>query len=142
VNPTISDSHTLDGSGTGAFTSDITGLNGDTTYYVRAYATNSAGIGYGNNLTFKTDPPASSYTNSLDQTFVLIPAGTFTMGSPSNELGRDSNEEPQHEVTLTQAFYMQTTEVTQAQWEAVMGYNNCEPAILKRYIVCTICLTK
>ncbi len=63
-----------------------------------------------------------TYTNSLGQTFVLIPAGTFTMGSPSNEPGRYSDE-TQHQVTLTQPFYMQTTEVTQAQWETLMGSN-------------------
>ena len=64
----------------------------------------------------------STYTNSLGQTFILLPAGTFTLGSPSNELGRDSDE-TQHQVTLSQSFYMQQTEVTQAQWEAVMGSN-------------------
>jgi len=56
-------------------------------------------------------------------TFKLLPAGTFTMGSPSDELGRVSDEGPQHQVTLTKSFYMQTTEVTQAQWQAVMGSN-------------------
>ena len=66
-----------------------------------------------------------TYTNSLGQTFKLIPAGTFTMGSPSSEPGRDSDE-TQHQVTLTQPFYMQQTEVTQAQWEAVMGTNPSE----------------
>jgi formylglycine-generating enzyme required for sulfatase activity len=64
-----------------------------------------------------------TYTNSLGMTFILLPAGTFTMGSPSDEPGRFSNEGPQHQVTLTQSFYMQQTEVTQAQWEAVMGSN-------------------
>jgi formylglycine-generating enzyme required for sulfatase activity len=66
---------------------------------------------------------STTYTNSLGQIFVLLPPGTFTMGSPSDELGRDSDEGPQHQVTLTKSFYMQTTEVTQAQWEAVMGSN-------------------
>ena len=65
---------------------------------------------------------SSTYTNSLGQTFNLLLAGTFTMGSPSDELGR-WDDETQHQVTLTQPFYMQTTEVTQAQWEAVMGSN-------------------
>ncbi|MDZ7697900.1 MAG: SUMF1/EgtB/PvdO family nonheme iron enzyme [Deltaproteobacteria bacterium] len=65
----------------------------------------------------------STYTNSLGQTFVLLPAGTFTMGSPSNELGRDSDEGPQHRVTLSQSFYIQQTEITQSQWEAIMGSN-------------------
>ena len=64
-----------------------------------------------------------TYTNSLDMNFVRLPAGAFTMGSPGDELGRESDEGPQHGVTLTEAFYMQTTEVTQAQWEAVMGNN-------------------
>ena len=62
------------------------------------------------------------YTNSLGMTFNLIPAGTFTMGSPSSELGR-TDYEIQHQVTLTQSFYMQTTEVTQGQWRSVMGSN-------------------
>ncbi|MCP4600358.1 MAG: SUMF1/EgtB/PvdO family nonheme iron enzyme [Proteobacteria bacterium] len=62
------------------------------------------------------------YTNSLGMTFKLIPAGTFTMGSPANETGR-SPDENQHQVTLSNPYYMQTTEVTQAQWVAVMGSN-------------------
>jgi len=52
--PTIFDNKTFDGTGSGSFTSNITGLNGSTTYYVRAYATNSAGTGYGLEQTFKT----------------------------------------------------------------------------------------
>ena len=64
----------------------------------------------------------STYANGLGQTFSLIPAGTFTMGSPPDEPGR-YGDETQHQVTLTQPFYMQTTEVTQAQWETVMGSN-------------------
>jgi len=54
--PTITDSHTDDGSGTGTFTSNITGLNTGTTYFVRAYATNEAGTAYGNEVSFTTDP--------------------------------------------------------------------------------------
>ena len=53
-NPTIADSHTIDGSGIGSFTSNITGLNAGTTYYVRAYATNSEGTAYGNEASFTT----------------------------------------------------------------------------------------
>ncbi|MEI7981563.1 MAG: FISUMP domain-containing protein, partial [Bacteroidota bacterium] len=53
-NPTISDSHTTDGTGTGTFTSTISGLNSSTTYYVRAYATNSVATAYGNQVTCTT----------------------------------------------------------------------------------------
>jgi formylglycine-generating enzyme required for sulfatase activity len=55
---------------------------------------------------------------------VLIPPGTFTMGcSASNSWGCYSDESPTHQVTLTQAFYLSRTEVTQAQWLAKMGSN-------------------
>ena len=54
THPTISDSHTTDGTGTGVFTSNITGLFPNTTYYVRAYATNSLGTAYGNEVSFTT----------------------------------------------------------------------------------------
>ncbi|KPA18066.1 serine/threonine protein kinase, partial [Candidatus Magnetomorum sp. HK-1] len=54
--------------------------------------------------------------------FVLIQPGTFVMGSPEGETGR-SSDEVQHNVTLTQKYYLQTTEVTQGQWKAVMGSN-------------------
>ena len=56
----------------------------------------------------------------LDMTFNKIPAGTFMMGSPETEEGRQDDEH-QHQVTITKPFYMQTTEVTQGQWTAVMG---------------------
>jgi uncharacterized protein (TIGR02145 family) len=53
-NPTISGSKTEDGTGTGNFTSSISGLEPNTKYYVRAYATNSKGTGYGSELSFTT----------------------------------------------------------------------------------------
>jgi formylglycine-generating enzyme required for sulfatase activity len=53
---------------------------------------------------------------------VLIPAGTFTMGSPRSELGRH-DDESQHQVTLTRSVYLSTYEVTQSEWQAVMGWN-------------------
>jgi uncharacterized protein (TIGR02145 family) len=54
-NPTISlNTKTSNGTGTGSFNSSLTGLNPNTTYYIRAYATNSAGTGYGNEITFTT----------------------------------------------------------------------------------------
>jgi formylglycine-generating enzyme required for sulfatase activity/predicted Ser/Thr protein kinase len=53
---------------------------------------------------------------------VLIPAGKFMIGSPASEKGRSANE-TQHEVTLTKPFYMGKYEITQEQWEGVMGNN-------------------
>ena len=54
--------------------------------------------------------------------FVPISPGSFIMGSPESETGHQSRE-AEHQVTLTKLFYMQTTEVTQAQWKSVMGNN-------------------
>jgi formylglycine-generating enzyme required for sulfatase activity len=62
------------------------------------------------------------FTNSLGMEFNHIPAGTFIMGSPTDEPER-YEDEIQHQVTLTKPYYIQTTEVTQKQWETVMGYN-------------------
>ena len=54
--------------------------------------------------------------------FVRIPAGSFVMGSPEGEVGRSSNER-QHEVRISQGFWMGKREVTQGEWEWVMGEN-------------------
>lgn len=73
---------------------------------------------------------AQSFSENLNGAtleMVLIPAGTFTMGSPDSEASRSNDEGPQHRVTLPQ-FYMGKYEVTQAQYQAVMGTN---PAIFK-----------
>ena len=62
--------------------------------------------------------------NSSNIEMLFVPAGTFTMGcSPSTEFVCYSNENPTHQVNLTQAFYMGRYEVTQAQWTAKMGSN-------------------
>jgi formylglycine-generating enzyme required for sulfatase activity len=63
-----------------------------------------------------------TFTNSIGMKFVLIPAGAFMMGSPPDEPGR-GDDERQHQVTLTKAFYMGVTEVTQEQWRQIMGNN-------------------
>lgn len=66
---------------------------------------------------------ASSTGPPLPAEFVEIPAGTFTMGSPEEERGRRWNREAQISVTLTRAFHLQTTPVTQAQFAERMGEN-------------------
>ncbi|MBF0326729.1 MAG: SUMF1/EgtB/PvdO family nonheme iron enzyme [Alphaproteobacteria bacterium] len=53
----------------------------------------------------------------------VIPAGSFMMGSPSDEKNGYSSERPQHLVTIAAPFALGKTEVTQAEWEAVMGGN-------------------
>jgi formylglycine-generating enzyme required for sulfatase activity len=66
------------------------------------------------------EEPVKSIANSIGMKFNEIPAGTFLMGSPKTEKDREDNE-TQHAVTISKSFYMQTTEVTQGQWKAVMG---------------------
>ena len=53
--------------------------------------------------------------------FVWIEPGTFIMGSPESGAQRGPNEGPQHQVTISQGFWLGKYEVTQGQWEAVMG---------------------
>ena len=54
--------------------------------------------------------------------FVLIPAGSFAMGSDTG----DKDEQPSRNVKISQSFYLQATEVTQGQWKKVMGDNSSE----------------
>lgn len=65
--PTISDNKTTDGTGPGNFTSSISGLSANTTYYVRSYATNSNGTGYGSVMSFTTQGSSgNAFTDSRD----------------------------------------------------------------------------
>ena len=73
--------------------------------------------------TFEQQP--KEITNSIGMKLVLIPAGTFTMGSPMKEVGRSLSETP-HEVTISKSCYLGTNEVTQGQYEKVMGDNPSE----------------
>ena len=68
-NPTVSGSHTTNGNSTGSFTSTITGLSPNTTYYVRAYANYDAGTAYGNEVSFTTNGCSDislPYTENFD----------------------------------------------------------------------------
>lgn len=60
-------------------------------------------------------------TNSNQMKMVLIPPGTFRMGAPDTDSMAYRNEKPQQSVTLTQPFLIGQMEVTQGQWQAVMG---------------------
>jgi formylglycine-generating enzyme required for sulfatase activity len=61
--------------------------------------------------------------NGVTMELIAIRPGRFAMGSRGDERGRDTDEGPQHRVTITRPFYMGKYEVTQAQFEAVMGEN-------------------
>jgi formylglycine-generating enzyme required for sulfatase activity len=69
------------------------------------------------------------YRNSVGMEFVLIPSGTFIMGSRGDDYEAHNDERPQHEVVISRPFYMAVHEVTQSQWEVIMGSN---PYTMKR----------
>ncbi len=60
---------------------------------------------------------------TMPQGYALMPAGTFTMGSPTNELGRIVASETQHQVTITRPFIIKATQVTQGEWQSMMENN-------------------
>ena len=74
TNPTTANSSTNNGSGNGSFTSNLTGLTSSTTYYLRAYATNSAGTAYGNEVSFTTTSGGSG---------TYPPNSVFCTGTPT-----------------------------------------------------------
>lgn len=84
-NPTISDAHTSDGTGTGTFTSSLTNLTPQTTYYVRAYATNEAGTAYGEQKTFTTEQDSpNAPTGAINGLFTINENGDQVWFSQGN----------------------------------------------------------
>jgi len=69
----------------------------------------------------RLNTPVTS-TNSLGMKLALIPPGEFQMGSPESEAGR-GRDEPQHRVRITKPFYLSVDEITQSEFERVMGRN-------------------
>ena len=130
-NPTINDNKTTDGSGTGSYTSNLSNLSENTTYYVRAYATNEKGTSYGEEKSFTTvELKNQTFTvNGVSFTMIAVEGGTFKMGAQNSDSGGDNYdseasayESPVHDVTLS-SYYIGETEVTQELWQAVMGSN-------------------
>jgi formylglycine-generating enzyme required for sulfatase activity len=111
-NPTLGSAVLTMGSGIGDFSGTLTGLVGGTQYFVRAYATNSAGTVYGNEVNF--------YAEFIR--LLPISAGTFSMGCTPGDSNCQNGESPVHSVMLS-AFRIGETEVTQGQWQVVMGSN-------------------
>ena len=84
TNPTIADNITNDGNGTGSFTSNLSGLTANTTYYLRAYATNSVGTAYGNELSFTTTLAiGDSYQGGI--VFYLNGTGGGLIAAPTDQ---------------------------------------------------------
>ena len=108
-NPTILDFATDEGNNPSNYTSNITDLTENTTYYVRAYATNSKGTGYGNELEFVAQ-------NIFPGEKVAVAGGTFQMGSTFG----DQDEEPVHSITLS-GFSISKYEITNAQYATFMN---------------------
>jgi len=70
--PTIMDDTTINGNGTGVFTSYVSGISNGNTYYVRAYATNNNGTGYGNELSFSTPYEVNIPDNNFESTLIQL----------------------------------------------------------------------
>jgi len=98
----------------GEFSSLMSDLKYNTTYYVRAYAVNELGTSYGEEIEFKTLDP-------LKLKMVQVAGGTFQMGSDiMYGTSSKADHKPIHTVTLN-SFEIGKYEVTQGQWEIVMG---------------------
>lgn len=83
ANPTISGPRTTDGTGNGTFVSSLTGLKGNTTYFVRAYATNAIGTAYGEQKTFKTLIATRTWYVPGDYVTASYPGSTFANWNPA-----------------------------------------------------------
>jgi uncharacterized protein (TIGR02145 family) len=83
-NPTIANNKTTDGTGTGSFTSNITGLSANTTYYIRSYATNSTGTAYGNDVPFTTQSGSNGNVTICSQIWMTknLDVTTYRNGDP------------------------------------------------------------
>lgn len=104
-----------------AFTVKMTALTGGAPYMVVDLSGGVDALSYP--VSYLSSVPAGGWTDEYKTTKLvlrLIPPGTFMMGSPSDELGRRNNEDL-HKVTLTKPFYIGAFELTQKQWELVMG---------------------
>ncbi len=79
--------------------------------------------------------PGTVTRNSIGMELVYIPKGSFTMGSPESKIDREDNEGPQRSVTIGTDFYMGKFEVTQEEYERVVGTN---PSYFKKCSRCPV----
>ena len=115
ANPTIANSHTTDGSGTGVFTSNITGLTANALYHVRAYATNSTGTAYGEDLTFTATTYVTYLTKGLSLPSLTEPPScrtkTFQTGTVEwqRSIGDSISGDTAHGGTYNAMLYIAST---------------------------------
>ena len=115
-NPSVSGPHTSDGSGTGAFSSEMTGLSSNVYYYVRAYATNSAGTGYGSEVVFSTTGTVTDYDGNNYKT---INIGTQIWMAENLKTTKYMNGNPIPNVTDANEWWNGTSVLDAYCW-----YNN------------------
>lgn len=119
-NPDIENADKIEsGRGLGIYSATVRELQPKTTYHFKAYATNSQGTSYGEELTFTTEAEAVKVfnINNAVLTMVRVEGGTFQMGSADESA--KSYEKPVHNVTLD-SYYIGLCEVTNEQWVAVV----------------------
>jgi uncharacterized protein (TIGR02145 family) len=99
-NPTITNSHTTDGTGIGSFTSSLNGLTVDILYYVRAYATNNAGTSYGSQVSFTTMATVLGSITDIDgNVYTTVIIGTQELMAENLRVTHYRNGEPIPNVT-------------------------------------------
>ncbi|MFM9053055.1 MAG: FISUMP domain-containing protein, partial [Bacteroidota bacterium] len=125
-NPTTANSITSDGTGTGAFTSTLSGLTSSTLYYVRAYATNAVGTAYGNEESFTTLAPprpcpgAPSLTDIDGKTYNTVQIGTQCWTQSNLKVSKYRNGNSISNIT-DQSAWSQTNTSNTGAW---CNYNN------------------
>ena len=100
---------------------DVLGLNRDGSSRLRAEEQAPAATPPPSAVPLPTVDTPQTVTSSIGLKLSLIPAGEFLMGSQESKLAGWGNEFPQHNVRITHAFYLGVHEVTQREWETVMG---------------------
>ncbi|MFZ5979162.1 MAG: fibrobacter succinogenes major paralogous domain-containing protein [Candidatus Zixiibacteriota bacterium] len=107
--PSIADDITVDGTGTGSFTSSLTGLTAGTPYYARAYATNSVGTSYGSTQSFSTTAPPSTVTDIDGNVYQTVTIGTQVWMAENLKVTRYRNGDAMPDVTDGFAWEALTT---------------------------------